>query len=673
MKKILAVCIFLFLLTFYYIGDNLLEKYFDASDLGNRQAPSAKVINSEYELPIEIPRARKNEKFVCQNFSFSVGDTNSWKQDQKEKVSQFIKSLTRSNVSRTVLDQTYISSGIGWTYGRAMERSDALNLTLPTYMEERLSYSSFEQLILDYIARKDYNGLLKFYIDKPEELNRLLYTGDGQGLPIVSALVKNQSNDKEFEKTYWLIKQLAGLGEKVRYIDLVTATQYHSNIQFTEQLYALSGLKSDKIFDVYSDYVSFATIASRSNNLPGLIYWLNQGSAPNPDLLTSNALDLLQGPDSLANFELHKNAFLALMNQKVQANSELTYSSLAQWVPSDLLSKYESQINSDRVSTLSERDSKLVKDYVIEISDIVTEQGSILPKFDRDNEKCVRFAATKLIDIIFELSDSEPTSITKQKSIDSFEEKALKIIEDFKSTEEEETITLALRDRKDLVGKIAYAQIFRESVLDKIRKRKQSFPDNRPISETESLLSKLIYQDNDYHLAKDFLERSDFEKDARLAWLSIILKEVVNNQFEESLISELITAGAYLNPMHLFTLIENHELKQIRFLQSKGLNIHFLHPYGRNAVWFSVKVKSIELLRYFITSGVEVNLQPHGVDALDIALLQVGELEHGIDYVDLLINHGMIIHSSHRQRLQEIKKTSPFIYSLLTGRHPKLL
>lgn len=625
---------------------------------------------------VRLTNISPNSLSSCIDFSFTVDNVAEWKRHKKLEISSYLSSLVDRGVKRQILDEVYISSGIGWTYGRMLETKRANRPYHSDYFKEQLEYSNSEKVILHYVKNQDFSALLTLYKSTPSELNKVLFLNTGESLPIISTLIKLELNSQNYSDIYDFALKLSHLGEKVRYIDLITATEHRSDVVFLEQLFILSELNSNEIFIVDSVYESLATIAARANNIPALLFWLRQGVEPNPDMLSSNALDLLQAPNSENEFKIYEDAFLALMELEVRANSELTHSNLIQWVSPVLITQYEQRISPREEDLYSKRDIQLIYKYSLGIYEIATDNGNTLPVNDRNKEQCLIIAGQRLTDLIFdfELNKIPTESIIKTTTIDHFKERAAILIENTKLSSNKLELSLSnLINRTDLVSKLAYTELKRENVLEKIRERNKDFGEKYIPSQIDEQLQFLVFDRMDYLGAFNLIQNSRIIDEQRTSWLTIILTEVINRRFDRNLISLLIDEGAYLNPMELYSLIDTHQLDKIKYLRKKGLNIHYVHPYGQNAIWYSVKSKSSILLKYFIESNVEVNISAHGVDPLDISLAQIQIVENGVEFVDLLIESGINIHSSHRESVEQIKMISPNLYSLITERYPELL
>jgi len=672
-KTRIVISVFLLiigLLSYHYAPSSFLEE----SDIILAEKNNSILINENQIPNILNNKISKTNSLQCSDFSFSVDNIQSWKKDKKSKISKYLAGLINEGVDRNILDQVYVSSGIGWTFGRNLDNSPNDLKSLSPYFETQIKYSQSQSLIIGFVKNLEYIKLLELYATEPNQLNKSYFSGDGDILPIISYLIKFSSKGSSND-IYEVIKSLSLLGEKIRYIDLITATKYNHDVIFIERLFALSGLRSDKTFEAYSDYETLSTIAAKHNNVAALLFWLRLGSSPTPDPLIDNALDLLKAPINTTELALHTEAFLFLMKQNVHANSILTYTELSTWLPVKYLKTYENQLNGTDKLTFSKEEQGLIRQYISELFYIVTDKGSILPNQDRSNTKCIFLAGKKLTDIIFSVEVVQRQEKKHEQVIpNTSQDLANEVISNFtQSGINTELEYKTLKNRTDLIGKLAYSHIMKEKVLDKIRAQRGDPLDDAEVSSVDKTLRELVFTKKEYHLAYDLIHHSEMMNNERLMWFSLILSEVINNQFDVNLIEQLINSGAFLNPMILFSLIENHDLNAVQVLRKKGLDIHYVNPFGRNAIWYCIEKKSVNLLRYFILSNVEINLPPHGIDALDIAISQLAQIEDGMHYIDLLIDNGVNIHQSHRTKIAQLKVTNKNLYAVISERHPELI
>ncbi len=687
MRKI-TVC----LLVSFIISYFLYDVYFSSSN-------EIKKVDLTGEIKDKIPSVGKEkstvrrasntstEKQRCENFTLDVASISEWKKIKKIEISSYLVKLSSEEVDGNILDQVYTYSGIGWLKGRYLDNYPEKSSFLSEYIDADLKLADHHVLapISKHLKNGQYQSILNFFSTNISNLNAAYIADDGEMLPIISYLIK-YGDKKRSGEVFNLINNLSLLNEKVRYIDLITATKTNYDLRFIEMLFDLSSLNANKVFEVLGTYETLATIASKNDNVPALLFWLEMGSNPSPDHLTDNALDLLIAPELHTDLTLYKKAFLTLVEKGVVAHSTTTYTSLSKWLPKEYLIKYNEQLSGGITHTLSVEERKKIRQYISKIFYIATDSGMILPEPDRNKKMCIMQAGKQLTALIFKTEpidfdinkDLEEQSNAKlsRSMLEESQKSADVIINNFENNKEDsfETKFAALKLRTDLTGKIAFMHVKREKWKENSEKHVEKVLNNAPASsDFFKMMMNLVYKEMDYRGAYSLINEMNVDKDERIFWLNSILNQVIINKYDLDFVSKLIDDGALFGKYIVFNLTRNGNLNAVKYLRGHGLNIYALHPYGYNVIRSAVESKSIDMLTYFIANGVNLNLPPHGTDALDIAIEQLPKVEDGMDYIDQLIYNGMNIQQSHRELASSLNTLNKSLFYVLTERHPSLL
>jgi hypothetical protein len=658
-------------LYFFYWQNNVQE---------NVEAKGATVVNDvkpitppelvKIELPLPIKQRQPDLLLdLCENYLMPIEDISLWSKEKKSEIKAFYQTLANNNVERTQLDYISIYSGVHFSRGRGYSLDLFKRRVLPHLADEKavLMTDSATALFSKLFAKDKFDELVEAFSTGSLPLNSYVYYPYKVVHPISHILQKDNS-----EQGRNAVLQLIELGAKPTFIDLITATELSLPLAFVDALYMAGEVDATRVYYDSSFYHSLSLVATKSLAPDLVSYWLSLNSPPSPDPFTLNALDLIAFPKT----ENQKNAFIEifplLMKSGARANYQPTVDKLLSWLPKDLIDNYKSNLSEINDRKMPESWKAFVYVNVFELYKIalrghLREEGSDVitnPCFLLMGNKMVRLAVSQ---------KSKPTALEIIVKSTSFEADAKKLIKDSRLgdiTIDEVIDNLSVRN--DLVGKLAIQELLLSKVYNQLESQNNRFKDETSKEQREAVESALsALKLDDWQNIEEII--SDIEGTSDKEELDILITLAITSNQDWLIIKKLLEQGADLPENSIILLAQSNNILLARRLIPYGLNIKFIDNIGNNAFYYSVIFNAKDMIVFLLSQGVELNINTKGLDPLDHALSLIKYQAEMIEIVGLLIDGGINISKSHKERTASYSSSSPEIYSLLISKFPQLL
>ncbi|MCJ8271028.1 MAG: hypothetical protein MJK04_16710 [Psychrosphaera sp.] len=595
-----------------------------------------------------------------------------WHLLTRERIEQYLLSIAKQAVTKATMGALMIQSGINPKFGfrqirirsgfattRLLEKTPTV-----TVAEDKL----FHQLAAD----KDLNGYIAAYqqhrlpTEKQFLIGHVFYTP----FELLFELSKKTSIDVDQTELLTSVSQLLQAGVIVRLNDLVIATASGFSVQVLAMLNNASSFNADTSFWYDRNYHTLVTLALAKNHIDAAQFWVNENIHGEPIPFRNNVLDMIATMGATAKPDQYTSLLPSLFDSGLTANNPASLDHFSSWLDTELLQKYQSQLNHFSVKQLTDEQhafiaksrtamAKLVLDGPLSISEInhLTEH----------NRSCLLDESSKLIWRVFK--NAKPISRTTGNRPDN-EPKRLTLAELEAQQLTKDEIFEALGKYKDLDSKKTVSDyktaLYKRELTEKAKEPKPA--EKQQASDT---VKKMI-ADGDWQQAiEQHVAEHDKQLDEQLK-LNLSFMMALNAGATTDELLALVAQGAEVAPEFMMTLIYKGNVALLRGLYQNGFNIHYVFPSGQNAVSLAVQLKKLSMLSFFVEHGVSVKPLPYGFDPLDEAIKNLSNDSFNFGYVKLLINAGAPIEHSHKQAVQKYMQVNHNLYSRLVIKFPLL-
>jgi hypothetical protein len=663
-----SLLIFFIILSLFFLNikENIEAKSTTVKELKSTEQPE--YVMPELTLPTNQPQTDLTLN-ICDNYLTKIEDISLWSKEKSHEIKKFYQNLVNGNTERTKLDYISIFSGVNFMRGRIFSINPFERKMLPPLADTNaeIMKNNASALFSQLIEEDNLVKLIQSFSKGELPINGYVYYSYKVIPPISHILLKN-SNKRGQDA----VLQLLDLGASPAFIDLVTATELSLPISFVDRLYMAGNANATRVYFDLGYYNSLALVATKSLSPELVSYWLSLNSPASPDPFHLNALDLLETPKNENQKNAYIEIFLSLMENGVKPNYQSTVDNLLSWLPKDLINSYE--------STFSEiNDNKIPEDwkpsvyvnvfelYKIALQGHLQEEGT-----DIITNRCFLLMGNKMISLALSKKSKKRAIGVETKNI-SFELAAKKLLKE----KQTENITIDelidnLSMRNDLVGKLAIQGLLLSNVQNQLDSQNNRFKNEVSEEQRDALESAFTALELDdwqsiEEIIFDIEESNDKEK------IDMLLMIAISSNQNWLTIESLLEQGADLPKNSIILLAQSNNVSLARRLIPYGLNIKLIDSIGNNAFYYSVIFNAKEMIAFLLSQGVELNINSKGLDPLDHALALIKYQTEIIQIVELLINGGINISKSHKERTSSYSHSNPSIYNQLISKFPQLL
>ncbi len=612
--------------------------------------------------PLEQPKTELSPN-ACREYFRTKSTTVQWQQIRKAYLKKAILEWEQEGIESVVMDRVFIDSGIGLFNGRTMLLQNQSDYHLPTYSlgKGHLATGS-EQLVLK--SRLAQGNTTELPIDIERELisTDAYYATQNGPAYLIEYLIEAQQLSPE------LLEKLVDAGVLVSYSDLASLTQAGFPREVLHQAYLASGLSAEKILKSFGHMTTLSLIAIEAKNIDLAIYWTTMGSPAKPDLFYNNAIDELAIRFENASSAQVDQLFKQLADKGLQPYWPQSIDKLSRTLSPLVWQNYQQSIavDNDPLSMTQKKKSnsltKIIHHHILQ--DSVNFDLQLEPPhhcFDALGRRLTKFALHGK----FKRKPSTVEPQISQKSLaDSMIEEAKSIysndkqIEDFlgkgQTIENKEIVTRYRRQKLNEMRHTVDSPPSIESVPTELRKSLQDIFEmahKGRWQEVEELLNELELPNEDS--------------------LNALLQIALYGNADFPIIKELLVQGAKLPSNAINWLITKNNALLAKQLLPYGLNTDY-QLLGDSVLALCVKHHAPDMLALLLNSGVYLDSDSAGFDALDYALAQVDESAASQHYIALLLGAGATVEASHRQVVDAMKDKKIVLYSILIGKFPAL-
>lgn len=606
---------------------------------------------------------------VCDDYLVDAHDFSSWSNDRREEIKEYYRKLALINVEHAKLDFISVLSGVGVLRGRALLTKNRKVLPQIASDNAKVMTDSANNLFSLFMQENKFQELLELFSDKKIPLDYYAYF-DFKVLPPISHIILK---DHTINGLYF-VRELIELGAKPKLIDLVTATKLGLPVEFVDRLYMAGEIDPSKVFLDTGFYSSLTLEAVKANSADLVSYWLSLNSPPSPDKFHFNALDLLKLPEENTGYNKYEEIFLMLMKEGVRPNYKSTIERLSISLPSELKIKFQNFYSEINGRTIPKEWKPFVHVNVFELYKLALKGRVRYEGTDIITNRCFLLMGNKVISDIFAKKSKKVAdkinNNTHIQSVDDIAKKTLhNILSDGISIED---ALASFSGQYDLTSKLVLNELLALQVKQQFEEKNEISKAN--ISNKDKELVDVVLDglpNKDWVSIEESVEKlggvNEVEKLNILLQLSLLTRE------NWSVIKSFLDRGAILPVNTILILAQNNDASLARKLMNYRLNINFVDPMGKNAYYYSVTFSANEIILFLLEHKVDININSLGLDPLDLALSLLEYQKNMMKIIGLLINGGIRIQESHKERVNYFKMVEPDIYKDLTDSFPQLI
>ncbi|NQZ07516.1 MAG: hypothetical protein HRT35_10180 [Algicola sp.] len=594
-----------------------------------------------------------------------------WHLLTRERIEQYLLSIAKQTVTKATMKSLMIQSGINPKFGFRQIHGRSVFASIK-FLEKTPTVTVAEDKLFHQLAAdKDLNGYIAAYQQQLLPTTKQIFIEYVPYTPfeLLFELSKKTADNVDQTALLTSVSQLLQAGVVVRLKDLVIATASGFSLQVLAMLNNASQFNTDTYFFYDRNVHTLVTLAIANNYIDAAQFWLNENIHAAPLPFKDNALDMIATKGATTKPDQYTSLLTSLFDSGLTANNPASLDHFTRWLNTELLQKYQSQLNHFAVKQLTDEQrafivksrtamAKLVLDGPLSISEI--------NHLAEHNRSCLLDESSKLIWRVFKnakpISRKTGNRQTKSKRLTLVQLEAQQLTKD--------EIFEALGKYKDLDSKKAVSD-YKTALYKQELAKKEKEPKPAEKQQASDTVKQLI-ADGDWQQA---IEQHEAEHDKQLdeqLKLTLSFMMALNAGATTDELLALVAQGAEVAPEFMMTLIYKGNVALLRGLYQNGFNIHYVFPNGQNAVSLAVQLKKLSMLSFFVEHGVNVKPLPYGFDPLDEAIKNLSGDPFNFGYVKLLINAGAPIEHSHKQTVQKYMQRDHNLYSRLVIKFPLL-
>lgn len=605
-----------------------------------------------------------------------ISDEASFLKAKFTSLSAQLKNL-QSQHDEFLLDNISIISRIGLFAGREMRDGYRINFKNPLFVTEQVKQASpdAKTLLRTLLNNNDYKELAQAVSSGKIPSNES-YFGAAYRVFLIERIL-----EAKLENAEHAIEPLLDEGVNVGYGDIIAAIRSDLSDKLVKKLFQHSRLNASTVLQKGTLFLSLTNIAIEQQRADLAQYFLEMGSPIAPDRFNHNALDLLaKHHDSLSPQQATTlfNAIYPVSNTyHVRAtperlrnllSDELKNKPLQAALPPELTALQSQQINQS-VLTL----------YRVALTGIVAK--STLAQL---TDACLAQHGQKVISKVMQADRNRRVEQAEQRkkaanqtpvtSADTQLNKLQAIQQQFTTPKE---IEAALAPQQTLEQK-RLVQRYRSIEVEKKAKKilQEQASENQTTKnqaqQNEQLMQQVysLAQQNRWKEALQLLSKAEpLEKEAATLLLSV----AINTSADKAILLWLLNEGAQILPNAITGIVAIGDIDRAELLLKHGLDIHYIDPLNRNALFTAVTVNNIDMLRWLLRKGISLQPEQVGLDVLDHALLSYAQNRTQLAMLSAIIEAGITIETSHQEIVAGMVPNQLNRYTPLINLHPELV
>ncbi|MBL4823424.1 MAG: ankyrin repeat domain-containing protein [Colwellia sp.] len=618
---------------------------------------------------------------VCQNYLIAIDNMPEWREDRKIEIQHYFQEMYNQNIAPEMIDLISEFTGIGFLHGRILSHKKTVEQRtkfvawLAEKDAKRMSNEESERFN-NLLDKKDIEGLKVALLTKKLSTRKYLYRKGKTQTPIAYILKEWPNRGVE------VVTELIVKGEKPSFRDVLMATKLGLPVSLISLMVDNSTIDPTRVFYQTGVYNSFTMVALEAKSPDLVDYWLSLGSPAIPDYFLKSALDDLKLFNDVDQKNVALDIFNILMKYNVKATDKETIKKLLNWLPQKSIEKYQTSFSEIAKAPMLKKWQTPVVKISATLFGVVLKGLIRNPSDDEFNNHCFSVEGRRLLNLALKpiKKENDPLLANVKNEENLYrnynnEAKILLAEFNFDVITIEEAIEI-LTQSENLAAKLTINMLKNKKLkkLYKSLQKEQLNVDGKEIiddiyrtennGDWESINEKLdaLLENNDSSLDEEKISAS----------LTVKLMTALTTNQPFYVIQSLLNDGAILPDNAMMFLIRNdNNVEKINRLISYGLNIGILDPLGRNMIYYAVRYRSLNILKFLVNHGVPVNAPNYGLDPLDQALFKV-KLFDMLPIIKVLIEAGASIKYSHKQQVLNISVLKPDVYQQLITSFPQL-
>lgn len=600
-----------------------------------------------------------------------ISDDASFLKARFTSLSAQLKNL-QSQHDEFLLDNISIVSRIGLFAGREMRDGYRINFKNPLFVTEQVKQASpdAKTLLRTLLNNNDYKQLAQA-VSSGQIPSSESYFGAAFRVFLIERIL-----EAKLENAEQAIEPLLDVGVTVWYGDIIAAIRSDLSDELVKKLFQHSRLNASAVMQKGTLFLSLTNIAIEQQRADLARYFLEMGSPIAPDRFNHNALDLLaKHHDSLSPQQVTTlfNAIYPVSNTyHVSAtperlrnllSDELKTKPLKAALPPELTTLQSQQLNQSALTLYRVALTGIVaKSTLSQLTDACLAQHGqkvILKVMQADRTRRVEQAEQR----------KKAVNKTPVTSADTQLNKLQAIQQQFATPKE---IEAALAPQQTLEQK-RLVQRYRSIEIEKKAKKILQEQAADDLAQSHQQLMQQVYalaQQNRWKEAQQLLSKAEpLEKEAATLLLSV----AINTSADKAILLWLLNEGAQILPNAITGIVAIGDIERAELLLKHGLDIHYIDPLNRNALFTAVTVNNIEMLRWLLRKGISLQPEQAGLDVLDHALLSYTQNRTQLAMLSAIIQAGITIETSHQEIVAGMVPNQLNRYTPLINLHPELI
>ena len=153
---------------------------------------------------------------------------------------------------------------------------------------------------------------------------------------------------------------------------------------------------------------------------------------------------------------------------------------------------------------------------------------------------------------------------------------------------------------------------------------------------------------------------------------TLLVTTAIGTRADIGLIEHFIAEGGEINEFATNLLITSNNPALANDLLGYGLNFDFKSPMDSDTVQTAIERAAYEMAEFLLQQGVETEQSDQRYDALDYALMNIGEYKD-FHIITSLLNYGFIVNDGHRYLAKQINIRNSPLYQQLIAEFPIFL
>jgi len=596
-----------------------------------------------------------------------------------------LKALFRKYPNNHVIDVVSYKTGIGVLQGRSLKNDFSQSAMKPPFYKGTVYFPDpTETLLLNDAVNTHQFLTLQKAISASDFRQDIVFSGKYYLLFPLGYAIENLSTQLANQ----VVPQLLDAGLIPKRSDLLVATSKGLDREIVSDMLELAEFPVDIGWDYQGRSQSLLLSAITSGNYDLALFWLEHNSPVAPDSFFANGLDLLVLRNDLFSEQHFYSLTKLLLNKGYSPLLPKSLEWFKQNLPTSILDTYSQQLSQVARFRLNESQQKEVKTLSEQILILVLGESyaktmmekDALVKYSTARPFCLYKAVGHLVNklLLATTANSPDRVVIKNDSLDRKKHKtnsnAMRFNELQEQYSDNSEIEAVLGAGRTLESK-GLVESFREKLIAdkgaKIRNQLNVNSDEWKPEPDDEIRARIIERAmaGEWNSVFELVQQLS---SSAIAKQQLLLELLLGYEGPWFRIEMLLEQGVALPEHAILNLIVRDNIDYLIKLMPFGLNLASSQYPEDIVIIAAVRYKARHILSFLINKGFNVNSERFGYDPLDYALKDMNfQRDKGI-FVQLLIEGGAIIYTSHKEWVANKFDSDFEAYAWLVATYPAL-